>query len=224
MGFTAVTAAAAALLLTAATTPASAIVRSFNDKSNNAIRATYPPSAFKFTPFQSDNTLSLPIGNLTVGTVDSDPVLGAPDIQLSYVAVKLNGGATLPAHTHPRAAEMDYMIYGVLKNSFVEEFGSARPKVDVVLNAGEIGVIPEGLMHAQTCMAHEGCFSLRCSTRPPGDAAGAEHHLHARRDAGGHVARQWQVAGGGDRVLPGRRLLSNRRGVWGGGRAGIGPV
>ncbi|OSX74727.1 hypothetical protein BU14_0269s0007 [Porphyra umbilicalis] len=136
------------------------IVRSFNDKSNNAIRATYSPSAFKFSPFQSTNTLSLPIGNLSLGTVDSDPVLGSPDIQMSYVAVKLNGGATLPAHTHPRAAEMDYMVYGVLKNSFVEEFGSARAKVDVTLNAGEVGVIPEGLMHAQTCVAHEGCFFI----------------------------------------------------------------
>jgi len=84
----------------------------------------------------------------------------SPDTNVSYVVVKRIGGTTLPAHTHPRAAEMDYVVYGVLKNSFVEEFGSARAKVDATLQAGEVGIIPEGLMHAQTCVAHEGCFFI----------------------------------------------------------------
>jgi len=85
-------------------------------------------------------------------------VLGAPDIQVSYVAIKLNAGATLPAHTHPRAAEMDFMVYGVLKNSCVEEFGSARPGVDVILHAQQVGIIPERLLDAQACVSPGPCF------------------------------------------------------------------
>lgn len=160
MTFTTATAAAAALLLVAAATPAAAIVRSFNDKSANTIRSRYSPADFKMPTFAPANTLSLPIGQVSLGTVDNYPVLGSPDIQMSYVAVKLNAGATLPAHTHPRAAEMDYVVYGVVKNSIVEEFGSARPVINTILHAGEVGVIPEGLVHAQTCMGSEGCLFI----------------------------------------------------------------
>lgn len=172
MTFTTAAAAAAALLLAAAT-PATAIVRSFNGMSANAIRSGFSPADFKMTTFGADNTLSLPIGQVSLGTVDNSPLLGAPDIQMSYVAVKLNAGATLPAHTHPRATEMDYVVYGVVKNSIVEEFGSARPSIDAILHAGEVGVIPEGLVHAQTCMGSEGCLfiamlnSAGTSLQPP---------------------------------------------------------
>lgn len=170
MTFTTAAAAAAALLLAAAT-PATALVRSFNTMSANAIRASYSPADFKFPTFAAGNTLSLPVGQLSVGSVDNSPVLGSPDIQMSYVAVKLNAGATLPAHTHPRATEMDYVVYGVVKNSIVEEFGSARPKIDAVLHPGEVGVIPEGLVHAQTCMGSEGClFIAMFNSADPGTA------------------------------------------------------
>lgn len=170
MTFTTAAAAAAALLLAAAT-PATAIVRSFNGKSANAIRSGFSSADFKMTTFGADNTLSLPIGQLSLGTVDNSPLLGAPDIQMSYVAVKLNAGATLPAHTHPRATEMDYVVYGVVKNSIVEEFGSARPSIDAILHAGEVGVIPEGLVHAQTCMGSEGClFIAMLNSADPGTA------------------------------------------------------
>ncbi|GAB0491189.1 hypothetical protein MMPV_002441 [Pyropia vietnamensis] len=173
MGFNSVmsTAAAAAIaaMAVAAACPADAIVRSLSTFGANALRAATPEQAFSLNPAIPANVLTLPFGSLSLGTVNQFPVLGGADVQMAFVRVSLPSGSTLPAHHHPRGTEMDYIVHGTIKTGIAQEFGSDRPLVTVTASAGQLAVVPEGLIHAQTCVSHEPCvFIATFNTADPG--------------------------------------------------------
>lgn len=164
-------AVAVTALILAVSHPTAAIVRSLNRFSANKVRAELPEDAFTFDPRTPANVLKLPFGTLSLGTVDQFPALGGADVQMAYVRVTLFPGSTLPAHLHPRGTELDYVVRGVIKTVIAEEFGSARPSITVVLGAGKLAVVPEGLTHAQTCVSKEACvFVATFNTADPGTA------------------------------------------------------
>lgn len=164
-------AAAVATVALAAACPADAIVRSLSTFGANSLRASVPEEAFSLNPALPANILTLPFGSLSLGTVDQFPVLGGADVQMAFVRVSLPPGSTLPAHHHPRGTEMDYVVSGAIKTGIAQEFGSDRPLVSVVASAGQLNVVPEGLIHAQTCVSHEPCvFVATFNTADPGTA------------------------------------------------------
>lgn len=165
------TAAAVATLALVAACPAEAIVRSLSTFGANTLRAAVAEDAFSLNPTMPANILSLPFGSLSLGTVSQFPVLGGADVQMAFVMVHLPAGSTLPAHHHPRGTEMDYIVRGAIKTGIAQEFGSDRPVVNVVTPAGQLAVVPEGLIHAQTCVSHEACvFVATFNTADPGTA------------------------------------------------------
>eukprot|EP00170_Pyropia_yezoensis_P007639 contig_31390_g7662 len=167
------TAAAAAVVTVALTAacPADAIVRSLSSFGANTLRAAVAEEEFSLNPAIPANILTLPFGSLSLGTVTQFPVLGGADVQMAFVKVSLPSGSTLPAHHHPRGTEMDYVVSGAVKTGIAQEFGSDRPVVNVVASAGQLSVVPEGLIHAQTCVSHEPCvFIATFNTADPGTA------------------------------------------------------
>ena len=166
---------------------------------------------------QLHHALSLSAGDLSLGIGGGQAMRRSPDTNVSYVVVKRIGGATLPAHTHPRAAEMDYVVDGVL--TLVcggVSVGARQGRRDASRGGGRH--YPRGA-DASTDAQGARRLPFHGGTRlgRPGDAAVAKQHSRAGRDAGGHVARPWHVAVGGDGVLAGRRLFCVDHAVQSGG-------
>jgi len=163
------TAAAAVVVGLATVRSADAIVRSSNVFAANTLRSVVPEEAYVFTPGMPDNLRQLPFGSLSLGAVNQHPALGSPDVQMAYTVASINPGATLPAHLHPRATELDYIVHGTIQTVIVQENGSARPTISVTVSAGQLSVIPEGLIHSQTCVSAEPCrFVATLNTADPG--------------------------------------------------------
>eukprot|EP00180_Rhodochaete_pulchella_P003419 Plantae.Rhodophyta-Rhodochaete_pulchella.ctg5816.p1 GENE.Plantae.Rhodophyta-Rhodochaete_pulchella.ctg5816~~Plantae.Rhodophyta-Rhodochaete_pulchella.ctg5816.p1 ORF type:complete len:178 (-),score=18.73 Plantae.Rhodophyta-Rhodochaete_pulchella.ctg5816:1033-1497(-) len=66
--------------------------------------------------------------------------------------VTLQPGAINQPHIHPRAAEMLYLVHGMLRVCFVEENGGSRFCND--LRAGEAAIFPIGTIHYQQNFGH----------------------------------------------------------------------
>jgi len=162
-------AAAVAALIVAVADPANALVRSTNVFASNRLRSAVPDPAFVFTPGAPANLRQLPFGSLSLGAVDQHPALGGADVQMAYTVASIHPGATLPAHLHPRATELDYIVRGTIQTVIVEENGSGRSTITVKASAGQLSVIPEGLIHSQTCVSAEPCrFVATLNSADPG--------------------------------------------------------
>ncbi|KAJ4838806.1 hypothetical protein Tsubulata_011251 [Turnera subulata] len=94
------------------------------------------------------NTSSSPLGsNANLLDVSKIPGLNTLGISLVRADLAANGGL-IQLHTHPRATEIILVLEGTLYAGFVTSFPENR-LIAKVLNAGDVFVIPMGLIHFQ---------------------------------------------------------------------------
>ncbi|XP_068664295.1 germin-like protein 9-3 [Aristolochia californica] len=65
---------------------------------------------------------------------------------VSYAALTFPAGSINPPHTHPRSAELLFLVYGSLDVGFVDTTGKLYAQT---LQAGDMFVFPKGLVHYQ---------------------------------------------------------------------------
>ncbi|PQQ15158.1 putative germin-like protein 9-2 [Prunus yedoensis var. nudiflora] len=88
----------------------------------------YPPSAFK----------------VLKATLAEFPALNGQSV--SYAVLEFPSGTTNPPHTHPRSAELLFLIDGTLEVGFIDTKNNLFTQT---LQAGDLFVFPKGLVHFQ---------------------------------------------------------------------------
>lgn len=165
-----------------------------------SVRSALPPAAWAFQPLEAANarvsgtTVEFPFGSLTLGSAAEFPTLSAAaGVDLSYILVRIHAGAVAPAHVHPRAAELAFVLAGAVEVAWVDEFGTApaAPAAAAAAAAGRsmaaspvsgrrvanplrrhgVGVVPRALPHSVACVSAEACVVLAVLTAgDPGTA------------------------------------------------------
>ncbi|KAI3961677.1 hypothetical protein MKX01_010999 [Papaver californicum] len=79
---------------------------------------------------------------LSLGDVNSFP--GLNTLGLSVIRVDLGPYGIVPFHTHPRASEANFVVQGEVLFGFITTTNVLYSKV---MNAGELNIIPRGLVH-----------------------------------------------------------------------------
>ncbi|XP_039122102.1 putative germin-like protein 9-2 [Dioscorea cayenensis subsp. rotundata] len=74
------------------------------------------------------------------------PVLDGQSV--SYAVLQFPSGAVNPPHTHPRGAEVLFLVKGSLQVGFVD---TANKLYTQTLQPGDMFVFPTGLIHYQIC-------------------------------------------------------------------------
>ncbi|XP_031110725.1 germin-like protein subfamily 1 member 20 [Ipomoea triloba] len=99
------------------------------------------------------NVSGVPAGvGLTVNTVDVDRIAGLNTLGIFMIRVDYESGALATPHSHPRSSEMVFVLEGTLEAGFVTADPSNPTKNRLyakTLNAGDVFVIPQGLLHYQ---------------------------------------------------------------------------
>lgn len=65
---------------------------------------------------------------------------------MSYAVLQFPSGSTNPPHTHPRSAELLFLVEGSLQVGFVD---TTNKLFTQTLQAGDLFVFPKGLVHFQ---------------------------------------------------------------------------
>ncbi|XP_017641258.2 germin-like protein 9-3 [Gossypium arboreum] len=81
---------------------------------------------------------------VTKATMAEFPALNGQSV--SYAVLEYPAGSVNPPHTHPRAAELLFLTYGILEVGFVD---TTNKLFTQRLQAGDIFVFPKGLVHYQ---------------------------------------------------------------------------
>lgn len=151
-------------------------------------RGALPAAAWAFKPTQADGagvagtTVAFPFGSLTLGSAAEFPALSSSaGVDLAYILVRIHPGAVAPAHVHPRAAELAFVLAGTVEVAWVDEFGTPAPppppsssppsspprgprsagrRVANRLGPHEAGVVPRALPHSVACVSVGGCVVL----------------------------------------------------------------
>ncbi|GFY94350.1 germin-like protein 10 [Actinidia rufa] len=110
-----------------------------------ACKASFNASDFFFDglakPGLTNNTMG---SKVTAANVEKIPGLNTLGVSLSRIDYA--PGGLNPPHTHPRATEMVYVLYGVLDVGFIT---TANVLVSKSIKKGETFVFPRGLVHFQ---------------------------------------------------------------------------
>ncbi|KAJ6927665.1 hypothetical protein NC651_011638 [Populus alba x Populus x berolinensis] len=67
-------------------------------------------------------------------------------LQLSYAVLQFPAGTTNPPDTHPRSAELLFLVDGSLQVGFVD---TTNKLFTQTLQAGDMFIVPKGLVHFQ---------------------------------------------------------------------------
>ncbi|KAJ0980777.1 hypothetical protein J5N97_009032 [Dioscorea zingiberensis] len=94
-------------------------------------------------PGDTSNPLSSKVTQANVAQIPGLNTLGISMARIDYAPGGLN-----PPHTHPRATEILFVIHGSLYVGFVTS-NPNNTLFSKVLNAGDVFVFPEGLIHFQ---------------------------------------------------------------------------
>lgn len=148
-------------------------------------------SSFAAADYAIDtNTIRGPrgrVGSVRPATVGTFPLLGLPDVDMALVRVTLAGGAHGPPHTHPRSAELLYLLRGTLDVYVVEENPAGAPRARVIANTlavGGMSAFPRGLVHGQRCVSAGGCeYIAALNAADPGSVAVAPRLCDAPMEA-----------------------------------------
>ncbi|KAH1121066.1 hypothetical protein J1N35_004226 [Gossypium stocksii] len=81
---------------------------------------------------------------VTKATMAEFPALNGQSV--SFAVLEYPAGSVNPPHTHPRAAELLFLTYGILEVGFVD---TTNKLFTQRLQAGDIFVFPKGLVHYQ---------------------------------------------------------------------------
>ncbi|CAI0403818.1 unnamed protein product [Linum tenue] len=109
--------------------------------------ATVDGSFFTFTGFGFlVNGTQLPADKFKVvkATMAEFPALNGQSV--SYATLLFPNGTANPPHTHPRAAELLFVVDGELQVGFVDTAGKLYTQA---LHVGDMFVFPKGLVHFQ---------------------------------------------------------------------------
>lgn len=137
--------------------------------STAALRSRFADADFAIDTTAIDG-LATPSGEVRPAFVGAFPVLGLPDVRMSLAAVTLAGGAFNQAHTHPRGAELLFLLRGRMDVFFVDEGGPAPRTVANTLRPGGATVFGQGLIHGEHCVSEEPCEFVAVFNDP--DAGG----------------------------------------------------
>ncbi|XP_068661083.1 germin-like protein 9-3 [Aristolochia californica] len=100
---------------------------------------------FTFTGFRVLNDAEPPKAfAVTKASKAEFPALNGQSV--SYAALAFPAGSVNPPHTHPRSAELLFLVYGSLDVGFVDTTGKLYAQS---LQAGDMFVFPKGLVHYQ---------------------------------------------------------------------------
>ncbi|KAG0478309.1 hypothetical protein HPP92_013028 [Vanilla planifolia] len=89
----------------------------------------------------TNNTLGSVVTTANVEQIPGLNTLGVSLSRIDYAPGGLN-----PPHTHPRATEIIFVLYGTLDVGFIT---TANKLISQTINQGEIFVFPRGLVHFQ---------------------------------------------------------------------------
>ncbi|KAH7676228.1 Germin protein [Dioscorea alata] len=92
-------------------------------------------------PGATNNTMGSLVTGANVEKIPGLNTLGVSLSRIDYAPGGLN-----PPHTHPRATEMVFVLYGTLDVGFIT---TANKLISKTIAAGEIFVFPKGLVHFQ---------------------------------------------------------------------------
>ncbi|KAI5575521.1 hypothetical protein BDE02_10G216200 [Populus trichocarpa] len=82
---------------------------------------------------------------LTKATMNEFPALNGQSV--SYAVLQYPAGSLNPPHTHPRAAELLFLVYGSLDVGFVD---TKNVLYTQKLQVGDMFIFPKGLVHYQS--------------------------------------------------------------------------
>ncbi|KAI8531892.1 hypothetical protein RHMOL_Rhmol11G0171600 [Rhododendron molle] len=110
-----------------------------------ACKASFSASDFFFAGL----ALPQPTNNLLGSTVTAANVMQIPGLNtlgVSMARIDFAPGGLNPPHTHPRATEIIFVLYGELDVGFITTANVLVPKT---LKQGDIFTFPKGLVHFQ---------------------------------------------------------------------------
>ena len=81
---------------------------------------------------------------VTKASIAEFPALNGQSV--SYVVLQYTAGSVNPPHTHPRSAELLFLLNGSLQVGFVDKTNKLFTQT---LQAGDLFVFPKGLVHHQ---------------------------------------------------------------------------
>ncbi|XP_019181467.1 PREDICTED: germin-like protein subfamily 1 member 7 [Ipomoea nil] len=91
-------------------------------------------------------------GGVSLNTVGADRIAGLNTLGISMARVDYESGALAAPHSHPRGTELHLVLEGTLEIGFITADPSNPTKNRLyakTLNAGDVFVIPPGLLHYQ---------------------------------------------------------------------------
>jgi quercetin dioxygenase-like cupin family protein len=90
-------------------------------------------------------TITSPAGSVVTGA-NVEKIPGLNTLGVSLVRIDYAPGGLNPPHTHPRATELIFVLYGTLDVGFVT---TANKLVARTVTAGYVFTFPRGLVHFQ---------------------------------------------------------------------------
>ncbi|KAK1279451.1 Germin-like protein 8-2 [Acorus gramineus] len=114
-------------------------------------------------PGNTNNRLGSNVTTVNVNQIAGLNTLGISLARIDYAPFGVN-----PPHTHPRATEILTVIEGTLHVGFITSNPQNR-LIFKVLNAGDVFVFPEGLIHFQFNRGHKNAVAIASlSSQNPG--------------------------------------------------------
>ncbi|KAI4382653.1 hypothetical protein MLD38_008590 [Melastoma candidum] len=143
LSFTLLVAVLASFVLATASDPD--ILTDFVAPAN--ITGQVPGSFFKFTKIRSlvDDNAEFPKEfTVTKASLAEFPALDGQSV--SFAVLQYPGGTVNPPHTHPRSAELLFLLSGTLFVGFVDTTNNLYTET---LQGGDMFIFPKGLVHFQ---------------------------------------------------------------------------
>ncbi|KAI8531896.1 hypothetical protein RHMOL_Rhmol11G0172000 [Rhododendron molle] len=110
-----------------------------------ACKASFSASDFFFAGL----AMPMPTNNLLGSTVTAANVMQIPGLNtlgVSMARIDFGPGGLNPPHTHPRATEIIFVLYGELDVGFIT---TANVLVSMTIKQGDVFTFPKGLVHFQ---------------------------------------------------------------------------
>ncbi|XP_008800295.1 germin-like protein 5-1 [Phoenix dactylifera] len=108
-------------------------------------KANVTEDDFFFKGLSSPGATNNTMGSLVTGA-NVEKVPGLNTLGVSLSRIDYAPGGLNPPHTHPRATEMIFVLYGTLDVGFIT---TANKLITKTITKGEVFVFPRGLVHFQ---------------------------------------------------------------------------
>ncbi|KAL0375880.1 UNVERIFIED_CONTAM: Germin-like protein 5-1 [Sesamum calycinum] len=109
-----------------------------------ACKSNFTAEDFFFAGIAKPGATNTSTGSLVTGAVEKIPGLNTLGVSLSRIDYA--PGGLNPPHTHPRATEVVFVLYGELDVGFIT---TSNTLISKSIKAGEVFVFPKALVHFQ---------------------------------------------------------------------------